>query len=501
MSVPAEDHLARRRRHAAADDVEQGGLARPVRAAQPEQAALGERERDVVQHAEAAVLLEDAPHLEQRRVRGAAGPRRRARALPLSARRWPASRPARSAGGGRPAPGAAGRRAAPAARPRRPAPRPRRPARTSGAATRSPVWHDAGQPLRVHQQHHGEQHALDDEDVDAHPVARALQVLDDQRADDRADDRAPPADEQHDQQGQLGRRVDHGLRHELLGARVDHAAQGGAHAAEHEQLELAARRADPERGRGPLVDAEHEQLEADVGGQDPGRDEHHRREQHDDDEAAAQRDQRGRSRARPQRAAQRGADRAAEEAGAGHVAHRDQRQHQRGHGQRETGGAGDHRAEQQRDQRRRDHHDHPGQQHRDVVVGVQHGHAVGADAEEHRLGERDLLAEPDLHRHARGDDRVAGRQHEHRPGVQQPVVEHDDRADHQDDRRRHPAARHPPRGPGRGDRRAPLEGPRGRGQELVHPLTADSKPRARGQARIAAARIAYSTVSPYCALT
>ena len=41
----------------------------------------------------------------------------------------------------------------------------------------------------------------------------------------------------------------------------------------------------------------------------------------------------------------------------------------------------------------------------------------------------------------------------------------------------------------------------GRGQELVHPLTADSKPRARGQARIAAARIAYSTVSPYSALT
>ena len=55
-----EDDLARRRRHAAADDVEQGGLARAVRAAQPEQAALGQRERDVVQHAEAAVLLEDA---------------------------------------------------------------------------------------------------------------------------------------------------------------------------------------------------------------------------------------------------------------------------------------------------------------------------------------------------------------------------------------------------------------------------------------------------------
>ena len=111
----------------------------------------------------------------------------------------------------------------------------------------------------------------------------------------------------------------------------------------------------------------------------------------------------------------------------GHVADRDQRQHQRGDGQREAGGAGDHRAEQQCHQRRRDHHDHRGDQHRQVEVGVQHGHAVGADAEEHRLGERDLLAEPDLHRHARGDDRVAGGQDEHRPGVQLPVVEHDDR--------------------------------------------------------------------------
>ena len=204
-----------------------------------------------------------------------------------------------------------------------------------------------------------------------------------------------------------------------------------------------------------------------------------------------------RGRRRPQRAVQRRADRAAEEVGAGHVADRDQRQHQRGDGQREPGGAGDHRAEQQRQQRRADHHDHRGEQHRHVVVGVQHGHAVGADAEEHRLGERDLLAEPDLHRHARGDDRVAGRQHEHRPGVLLPVVEHDDRPDHQDDRRRHPAARHP----GRGQRRALGRAPRGRGQELVHPLTADSKPRARGQARIVAARIAYSTVSPYSALT
>ncbi len=271
--------------------------------------------------------------------------------------------------------------------------------------------HNARQPLRVHQEHHGEQHALDHEDVDAHPVARALQVLDDERADDRADDRAPPADEQHDQQGQLGGRVDHGLRHELLGARVDRAAERGEHAAEHEQLELAPRRADPERGGGPLVDAEHEQLEADVGVEDPGRDEDHGREEHHDDDAAADRGHRGRrGRRRPERADERRADRPAQVAGGGHVADRDQRQHQRGDGQREPGGAGDHRAEQQRGQRRADHHDHRGQQHRHVEVGVQHGHAVGADAEEHRLGERDLLAEPDLHRHARGDDRVAGRQ-------------------------------------------------------------------------------------------
>ena len=216
-------------------------------------------------------------------------PRLRCRGPRCPPARWPAQVGHGSAAGRRSAPPVRGRRSAAASSA----------AAAAGAGLpaqpRDPGLDDAGQPLRVHQQHHGEQHALDDEDVDAHPVARALQVLDDQRADDRADDRAPPADEQHDQQGQLGGRVDHGLRHELLGARVDHAAQGGEHAAEHEQLELAARRADPERGRGPLVDAEHEQLEADVGGQDPGRDEHHRREQHDDDEAAAQRDQRGRS--------------------------------------------------------------------------------------------------------------------------------------------------------------------------------------------------------------
>ena len=220
------------------------------------------------QHAEPAVLLEDAPHLEQRRgARPApAAPAPRPPRRPAAPATWPGQRPPprsahRAATASPLAPGAA---AAPAG------------AAPAGAARPSPVCHDAGQPLRVHQQHHGEQHALDDEDVDAHPVARALQVLDDQRADDRADDRAPPADEQHDQQGQLGRRVDHGLRHELLGARVDRAAERGEHAAEHEQLQLAARRAHPERGGGPLVDAEHEQLEADVGGQDPGRDEHHR---------------------------------------------------------------------------------------------------------------------------------------------------------------------------------------------------------------------------------
>ena len=244
----------------------------------PNRPRSGQREGDVVQHAEAAVLLEDAPDLEQR-----SGPARR---RPASAGRIPAlrrRRAAATAGGlGRPA-----RVGQPCDRPARRGPAAPalsgapvasgRPPRSAGSAPGrvaqpgDPGLHDAGQPLRVHQQHHGEQHALDDEDVDAHPVARALQVLDDKRADDRADDRAPPADEQHDQQGQLGGRVDHGLRHELLGARVDRAAEGGEHAAEHEQLELAPRRADPERGRGPLVDAEHEQLEADVGGEDPWR--------------------------------------------------------------------------------------------------------------------------------------------------------------------------------------------------------------------------------------
>src|SRR2546421_11619935 len=107
-------------------------------------------------------------------------------------------------------------------------------------------------------------------------------------------------------------------------------------------------------------------------------------------------------------------------------------------------------------------------------VRVQHGHAVGAEAHEHALAEHDLLAEADLHRHPRGHDAVAQREQEDRSHVLLAEHQHDHDAHHDD------------------------EGGRPEGS---HPLTADPKPSPRGQASTSAARIAYSTVSPYSALT
>ena len=170
---------------------------------------------------------------------------------------------------------------------------------------------DAGQAVGVGQQHHGKQDALDDEDVDADPAAGAGQVLDGHRAGHRTDDAAAAADEQHHQQGELGGRAGQRGRHEQLGASVDRAAERGEHGAEHEQLEPAPRGPHPHGGRGRLVHAEHVELEPDVGGQDPGRGQHHQGEHGHGDQAVADGDGLGGG-PRPQVAGQRHADRAAQ---------------------------------------------------------------------------------------------------------------------------------------------------------------------------------------------
>src|SRR5205085_2414923 len=108
------------------------------------------------------------------------------------------------------------------------------------------------------------------------------------------------------------------------------------------------------------------------------------------------------------------------------------------------------------------------------------------------LAEHDLLAEADLHRHPGGHDPVAQGQHEDRAGVLLTERHHDHGADHDDQGEGAEGAKE-------------AKGAEGAGQpggvEDLHPATAESKPRPRGQASTSAARIAYSTVSPYWALT